>query len=551
VRRPAARTKPRVADKHSFPTLVRGWIANEALSNGKPGGAARLENFLPTATDVRMRSGSKMYTVLPVESGPVRSLFTYLNGANRKLFAANDGAIYDITVILGGTTLTDGIGFDLVTDEGDVIGEPDTEGVEMVNTLTGGDWSVVQFQTAGGIFLRLVNGADDPLVYDGTAFDTTPILEADGLDPKALNFVFAYKKRLFFLEKETMNAWYLPVEQIGGELEKLPLGANFSRGGSLVFGATWSLDTGGGLSEQCVFITSEGEVIAFQGDNPGDAATFSKVGTYRTGKPLGPKAITRGGGDLIMATDIGYVPLSQAVQRDFAVISPSAVSYPIETEWNERAKERSAAPWHAEVWPAKQMVVIALPSLGGMQPEMLVANARTGAWALYTGWSGTCLGLFGDRLFFGSDAGRVIEAEVGGFDVGIDGRPDAPYTATAVPLFDGMRDPGTIKEVGVARAVIRAPGEVDVQLAAHADFVIDDMTPPNASPARGGSLWGAGLWGSSTWGTEAVKLTQQDWESVAAIGFALSVSVQITSGSVAPPKVELVRIDMTYQSGDL
>lgn len=550
MRRPAARTKPRVADEKSFPTLVRGWIANEALSNGKPGGAARLENFLPTATDVRMRAGSKMYTVLPTD-GPVRSIFTYLNGANRKLFATNDAAIYDITVILGGSTLVDGMGFDLVTDTGDLIGEPDTEGVEMVDGLASGDWSVVQFQTAGGIFLRLVNGRDDPLVYDGTDFDTTPVLEADGLDPKTLSFVFAYKKRLFFLEKETMNAWYLPVEQIGGELAKLPLGANFARGGSLIFGATWSLDTGGGLSEQCIFMTSEGEVIAFQGDNPGEAASWTKVGIYRTGKPLGPKAITRGGGDLIMATDIGYVPLSQAVQRDFAVISPSAVSYPIETEWNERAKERSASPWHAEVWPAKQMVIIALPSPGGLRPEMLVANARTGAWALYTGWNGTCLGLFGDRLFFGSEAGRVIEAEVGGFDVGIDGRSDAPYTAMAVPLFDGMRNPGSIKEAGMARAVVRAPGEAIVQLAAHADFVIDDMTPPNASPERGGSLWGAGVWGSSTWGTEAIKLTQQDWESVAAIGYALSVSVQITSGSVAPPKVELVRIDMTYQTGDL
>jgi hypothetical protein len=550
VRRPAARNRPRVAGDKSFPTLVRGWIANEALSNPEAGGAARLENFFPTASEVRMRSGSKLYTQLNTNN-PVRALFSYLNGANRKLFATSDTAIVDITTIIGGAILVDHAGFGLATDAGEILGIPDTQGTVMVSSLASGDWSVTQFQTAGGVFLRLVNGVDVPLVFDGAGFSTTPALTGIGIDPKTLNFVFPYKKRLFFLEKDSMNAWYLPVEEVGGDLVKLPLGANFARGGSLVFGATWSLDTGGGLSEQCIFVSSEGEVIAFQGDNPGVAASWTKVGVYRTGRPLGPKAIIRAGGDLIMATDIGFVPLSQAVQRDFAVISPSAVSYPIETEWNERALIRSASPWHAEVWPSKQMVAIALPTTTGATAEFLVANARTGAWALYTGWNGTCLGLFGDRLFFGSEAGRVIEAEVGGFDVGVNGQEAVTYTATAVPLFDGLKSPGAIKEAGMARAVIRAPGEVVAELAAHADFVIGDLAPPSASPARAGSIWGAGIWGTATWGTKAVKLTQQDWVSVSAIGFALSISVQITSGSVASPAVDLVRIDMTYQTGDL
>lgn len=552
MRRPAAATKPRVARDKSFPSLVRGWIANEALSDPKPGGAARLENFIPTATGVRMRGGSQTYATLGATPRPVRSLFTYLSGVTRQFFAANDENIYDITTVLiaGNIELVDDTGASFVTEDGFILGYSGGDELEAVTGQTGGSWVSIQFVTPGGIYLRLVNGTDTPLVYDGNSFSTTPAITGSGLDPADLVFVWEYKRRLYFIEKDTMNAWYLPVENIGGAATKLPLGANFPRGGTLMFGASWSLDSGNGLSEQCAFMSTEGEVVIFRGDNPGDTASWDKVGSYRIGRPLGPRGIIRGGGDLIVCSDVGFVPLSQAVARDFVALAPAAVSYPIETEWNDRVKSRSSAPWHAEVWPTKQMVLIALPTVDG-SPEMLVANARTGAWGLYTGWDGSCLGLFQDRLFFGTPDGRVVEAEISGYDAGPSSQELQSYTAVAVPLFDGLRDPSALKEAGMARAVIRAPGEVIAQLSAHADYVIDLPSPPDAAAGLTGSLWDVGTWDASTWDTQTVKITTQDWQSVSALGYALTAAVQITSGSVAPPDVELVRIDMTYQAGDI
>lgn len=529
MRRPAAKTKPRKADEKSFPTLVRGWIANEALSSPQPGGAARLENFFPTATDVRMRAGNQLYATVGAGTGRVGSLFSYVTGTISRLFSAFGGAIYDMTT----------------------VPNPLVSPAPAVSGLLGSDWSVVQFQTPGGVFLRMVNGLDDPRLFDGTAFATTAPITATGLNPKDLVFVWAYKKRLFFIEKNSMNAWYLDVENLGGAATKLPLGANFNRGGKLIFGAAWSIDSGAGLSEQCAFMTSEGEVVIYTGENPGDATAWKKVGLYQIGRPLGANAVIRGGGDLIICTDIGFVPLSQAIQKDTAALSPAAVSYPIETEWNERVKLRSSAPWVAEVWPTKQMVVIALPTVNDQRPEMLVANARTGAWALYSGWDASCVEVFGGRLFFGTTGGRVIEAEVGGMDVGEPGNPSRPYTAVAVPLFDGLRAPTAVKEAGMARAVVRSPGDAIVKVSALADYVVDLPVPPDAAASLSGSIWGVGTWGTSTWGTEAVKVTSQDWQSVAAVGYALSAAVQITSGSVAPPEVDLLRIDLTYQVGDI
>src|SRR5690606_34962161 len=57
-----------------------------------------------------------------------------------------------------------------------------------------------------------------------------------------LIYPFVYKQRLFFVQRESMNVWYLPVDQIGGELTLLPLAGVFEKGGQIVFGTTWSND---------------------------------------------------------------------------------------------------------------------------------------------------------------------------------------------------------------------------------------------------------------------------------------------------------------------
>jgi len=622
------RPKPRKAEPFTFPAPTRGWVANENLADPTPGGAAVLENWFPTATGLRVRSGSELYATLGSEGETVRSLFSYVNGLNRRLFASNDTTIYDITniVFADNTLLIDEDADKLVTDTGDTLGWNSTEGHEVFTGSTGGNWSVVQFATAGGVFLVGVNGEDDGFIYDGEFFyplgssgssrleydaetapftvgetltgstsgatatilhivdngttgtliltgetggpfdDNEAITDGDGgaavangasvvvvapligIEASSFNFIWVYKQRLWFVEKESLNAWYLPVDQISGTAVKFPLGPVFGRGGSLLFGQTWSLDSGaeGGLSEQNTFTSTEGEVAAYQGIDPGASdGSWSKVGVYRIGRPMGNKAFIRAGGDLVIATDIGFIPLSQAIQRDVAALSPAAVSYPIETAWNERVSERQSQAWHCELWPTKQMSVVALPTVSSSRPEMLIANARTGAWALYTGWSGTCLEVFSERLFFGSTDGKIFEAEVTGSD------DTAPYTATVVPLFSDIGSPYALKSSTMARAVMLSPYTVNAQVSLQADFSINLPSPPDAAVGASGSVWGAGVWGQSIWGAKAEKKPFQGWYSVSGSGYALAPALQITSGAVPPPDIDLVRMEITAQTGDV
>jgi hypothetical protein len=625
----ATRPKPAPAKVSSFSAPVRGWIANESLAIPTEGGAAILENWFATATGVRMRAGCETYATLGAGGEPVTSLFSYLNGAQEAFFGATETSVYDITSVVSAEPyqLATDEGDLIITDEGDEIGFSASNPISNMAGFTGGDWVVVQFATAGGVFLLGVNGENDAFLFDGTYFyplsdkdtdsidydnqvadftegetltggtsgatatilrvidsgggtgtlwlqdvtggpfqdgetltdgsggqaladgvDTTLIGAITGLPTSSLSYVWVYKQRLWFVEKNSLNAWYLPVDQVSGALVKFPLGGVFGRGGSLLFGQTWSLDSGaeGGLSEQNVFVSTEGEVAAYQGIDPGATdGSWSKVGVYRIGRPLGAKGFIRAGGDLVISTDIGFVPLSVAIQKDVAALSPAAVSYPIEVAWNDRVANRGALPWQAEVWPTQQMCVIAMPPEAGATAEMLISNARTGAWSLYTGWDGTCLEVFKGRLFFGSPNGAVKEAEISGADDGL------PYTATCLPLFSDTGSPASLKTVGAARAVMLSPYPVSERLSISADFTINLPPAPNAVDVGEASVWGAGIWGTSLWGEPLKKSARQNWRSVSGMGYSLAPALQITSGSAIPPAVDLVRIEITTQTAGI
>lgn len=521
MRVPAQPNKPRTARFTAFPAPVGGWIANRNLAQpnqyGQQPGAAILENWFPLATAIIMRRGSQLYSTL---SGSIGSLFGYINGTNKKLFAANATNIYDIT---NGASPSSVLG-----------------------SLTSGAWSVIQFETSGGVFLRGVNGADTPFVFDGTTWGTTPAITfTDGTTANQLSNVWVSQKRMWFVKGSTLTAYYLSPDSIGGGANAFPLGDVFTRGGSLLFGASWSIETLGGLVEHCVFISTEGEVAVYQGTDPSSATTWSLVGVYRIGRPLGPKAWIRAGGDLVIATDIGFVPLSQAMQRDYAALSPSAVSYAIETAWNEAVAERSATYWNCEVWPTSQMVIVAPPTVSGTTPEMYVANARTGAWAKFTAWDATCLVVWDTRFFYGTTAGTVIEGGVSGADQGI------PYTSTLIPLFDDLKSPGSLKIADMARAVFREGVPVSEKLTINVDFDETAPTAPDATQVSGVSAWDSGVWGTATWGGGTSVSTQQNWQSVGASGYALAPCVQVTSGNTVPLDTQLVRVDVTYNMADI
>jgi len=484
-------------------------------------------------------------------------------------FATTGG---NFLVIVNGSDpmqIYDGTDWYAITDEPVNRLNYDAETVTFVvgGTLTGGTSGatavitrVVDNGTTGHLLLGTITGTfqDNEIITgslggSATADGTVTLLfngitgtlpSGAALSTSDFSYVWAFKNRLFFILKDSLDFYFLPVDQIGGAAVIFPMGAEFSLGGKLYIGVTWALDAGNGLQDNCAFITDEGEIVVYAGTDPATAANWQKVGRYQMGKPLGPKAFIRAGGDLVFATDIGFVPMSQALQVDYSVLSSSAISYQIETEWNNAVLNRSSETWDCIVWPEKQMVVVSLPTVNEQSPAMYVANARTGAWGNFTNWSGTCLEIFNGRLFFGSENGRVVEAGVTGMDENV------PYTATYVPLFADFGDAGANKIGLMARVQTRGPYEIAAQMSAHENWVVSLPSPPSATSIPEGGEWGTAIWGTSVWGSVRQKTWQGEWQSVGGYGYALAPGVQITSGSLIPLDTEIIVIDFSYDEAD-
>jgi hypothetical protein len=622
------RPKPLKAEPRKWPAPIAGWVSNRALSDPKSiegPGAAVLDNFFPRATGVALRRGKELYATLVEDDLPVLSLFTYRNGSVEQLFGANAEKIYNLSNVPfpSAQELVDDDGDIFETETGDTLGWGSTDGLEVSEVYTGGDWVVVQFATTGGIYLIGVNGEDTGFIYDGERFypnvaggvsrldydaEATPFTEgevvtggtssatgaiwrivegdpgegfllltdvtgtfqddetitdaevgeatangtqttaAPGMDFGDLSsadmaFVWAYKNRLWFVQKDSLSAWYLDVDQVGGEATEFPMGGVFANGGSLLFGARWSLESGaeGGLSEQNVFVTTTGEVAIYQGDSPDEAETWRIVGVYRIGAPLGKRAYIRGGGDLAIATTVGLVPLSKAISLDVTALNVATVSYKIADAWTDAIRLRGDSGWQAMIWSENKMAAVAPPDLiGSSSPVLFVSNTETGAWARFTNWHALCLEVYQGQLYFGSPDGKVFKANVGGLDDG------EAYSGAVVPLFDDMGTPANSKVGTVARARTRAATRVTDRVDILSDFSINLPPAPDATPLTGTNTWGDGVWGTSQWGSEVPSFINQSWRSAGCIGYSLAPCYQVTSGSVSPIDVELLDLETLH-----
>lgn len=512
-----------LASPYSFQPPVRGVVLNEPATSAKPGGALVLENWLPTTTGARTRGGS--LKVATIGTAPVRRLWTFKSGNALELFASDDENIFNITSVAD-------------------VNVPPTP---VVTDQSAGYYSVAQFGTAGGNYLYAVNGADDAQLYDGLtwkAINTLSTPAFTGVATAALSFVWSYASRLFFVEKNTMNAWYLPVDSIGGGAQVFSLAGVFQEGGSLLFGGKWSLDAGDGLDDKCVFVSTEGEVAIFQGSNPGSATDWQKVGVYKITAPVGPNATMQAGGDLLIGAADGIVPISEAVNKDAAALSLSAVTRTIEPEWKRNVPLRSALPWEIMKWPTNNLMMVSLPAADDSVPSLcFAANLQTGAWGFITGWDARCMVHFGSSGYFGTSNGTIHQMDVTGSDDGL------PYTCTYVGLPDQMKSPGVHKVIQSARATFLANIAFKPKISASMNYRVKLPTPPASMANATIDLWDVGLWDVAVWDAGSVSDVLTKWVSIGKSGFAISPQIQITFGGNIAPRIELVQFDVMYERG--
>lgn len=482
-----------------MPPPVGGWNTRDSLSTMPPEDAYILENWIPDIGDIRLRSGFSSYAT-NVGSGNVDTLVEYHVGSTRKLIACANNHLYDVTA------------------GGDASGNfLDSSG----NTITNNQWSTTAFN--GRLFF--VNGTDVALDYDGTTVNNTAWT---GVTTSNLSVVMAHKGRMYFIEENTASFWYGGAGSVTGALTEFDLSAtSLTFGGNLVAMGSWTIDGGAGPDDYAAFITSTGEVIIYQGDDPGTAANWSLVGVYSIGIPIGDRCVEKIGGDLIITTTTDYVRMSE-VLRTGQLGQASKLSGAI----REAAANASVFGWQTIVWRGGDLIIGNVPNASGVHVQHVV-NTKTGAACKFTGIDSRCWGEYSGELYFGSSNGTVYKY-TGNNDDG------ANIEAVARTAWADLGVP-TRKRVTASRPIITTDGAIEYNFSAGFDFVEKSPLPLTVS-VLSGSLWDAGDWDETSWGGDVVKA---GWRVTGGWGQYTSTVLQVASQS----SVSWQRTDYRFEQG--
>ncbi len=517
LREKAARA--RISGNATIPAPTKGWYVYDNLAAMPEGTAYLLENVFPSPDYVRVRGGASAYATGMGSSTSVESLLVYVSGSTEKMFACGNGSIWDVTA--GGAV-----------------------GAAAVSGLSGNRWDAVNMTTSGGSFLFALNGSDDGRLYDGASWATTSVT---GIGENVCIAPAVYKNRIYFIQENTTNVWYLGVDSIGGAATQFALGGVFQLGGSVVAVATWSVDSGSGQDDKMVFISSEGEAAIYEGTFPGDTATWGLIGVYYVGKPVGaPRCVQKFGGDLGVLTELGIVPLSKAVNLDKAALSNAAITQAIAPEFRRIVNERRTLDgWQMTSVPNEQMFILGIPKPAGTTPVQFVANMVSGAWCRFSGWDAASWATFGSELYWGSKDGRVFKGDTTGLD------DTAPYTATIFPSFTDLGKPTLRKSVTLARANVQSSfvpsGRFTIRK--DYDFSIPSVPSSSAAPPQG-AVWDTAVWDIDTWPSVTTSPYSQ-WKTVTGFGAMVSPVWQVTLGTAEEIDLRMTSIDLLYEVGEV
>ena len=463
---------------------VAGWNARDPIAEMKDKDAVILDNFFCTPYDVMLRYGySNWATGI---TGNVNTLASYSPPSGTiKMFACAGANIYD------------------VTSSGAV-------GAAVQTGLTSDKWQHLNFGTAGGNFLYMVNGADAPRYYDGASWTNAAIT---GCTPANLINVTAFAKRLWFCEKNTLKVWYLPVLSVAGAATSIDFSGLFNRGGYIMAMGDWSLDAGYGMDDYAVFITSEGQVAIYKGTDPSAPATWALIGVYDIGSPIGRRCLMKYAGDVLIICKDGLAPLSKSLMSS-RVNSQEMLTDKIQHVMSDYTTAYGANfGWETVLYPSENMLLVNVPTSSSTSYQ-LVMNTISGAWSRFTGWNANCFELHGDLLYFGGN-GVVCKA----WDTQADN--DTNINFEAQQSFSYLGSGGQLKQVKMLRPIISTDGNPAILLGVNADF---DTTAPTGIPTFSPSTtatWDVATWdGALFWGGDLQ--IKKDWQTAFCIGYCIS-----------------------------
>ena len=477
-----AQIKRSVAAVRHISAPLKGLSLNSKLVTGDPLTATILDNWVVEENNICCRPGIKLFWNYGSAS-PVEMLVPYY-GAPSRLAAAVDGKL----ITLDGTVLKTG--------------------------FLSNDWSWTSFSNLSSVdFTVMANGVDGVWSWDGT--NTAPVKEAvtapateTWIVPDQFNIVLSHMNRLWFADGSNLAVYYLPLQQKSGEVKVIPLNAIFKRGGTIRAMYTWTTEGGENLNDQLVIFSSNGECAIYNGVDP--ASDFYLTGLYRFDSPMSKHSVVNYGGDLYVLISTGLVPMSTLMRAESDQLAASDRNV-VSEFFTSSLAFRSDAGWQTFINPSSGRIICNMPQGGTNAYRQMVRNMPNPVWSSWSSLPARCWGWVANRVFLGSDDGKVYEIHPSFLnDAG------KPIRVDVQPAWGNFGTPA-IKHFKMVLPYLQSDGTPRPYIDMKVDY---DLSPPTNQPdvtfADTGAAWDEGDWDVASWAGGLI--THNNWTGVGRLG---------------------------------
>jgi len=462
----------------------RGLNTREAYNALRPDEARVLENWLPDGGVCRVRPGYTENADVTA-AAKIATLATFQGASSSTLIGAGNGELHDVS---SSSVLT-------LTS----------------NSYTDDLWSTANFNG----YLFGVNGSDTPWRYDGSSVGATGFT---GVSPLSdLQTVSLVRDRLWFTKVGSADIEYANEASVTGALTKFQL-SQIAEGGNCLDINAWTRDAGDGPDDYIVFIMSTGEAIVYQGNVETD---FRIVGKYPMPAPVGKDCSIKIGGELVIMTTSGPIPMSGVVAGN--AFEPENLGYwgKIAPSWRQDFTRFGSNPgWNAIFHDG--LVYFVIPT-GLESAKIYVLNTRVSAWTIYAGLPATMYAERNGDLYFGASNDGKVFLVTGGTDDG------SEIVTLARQGFGYIGGAARDKSFHSIYPNIILDGLGTGQFQVDVDFQESPITVPQVTLDTEGSGGGWGDDWDRDWGGDLK--TRMFWRSIRAHGRAVAPVVRTTSSA--------------------
>lgn len=519
-----------VARTYTLPAPVGGWNARDALSAMDELDAVTMDNWVPGTSDVYLRPGREVWCTGLGDQ--VETLIDYVSPTAEELWAIAGGDLFDCST----------------------AGAVTAYATAPVPTITNNRFQYVNMQSSGGVYVVMaVNGTDKLIGYNGTIWnqdgDASTTYDITGVNTANCIGINVHKFRVWLIQENTLDAWYLPTGAIKGAATKFSLNGVARSGGYLMAMGTWTIDAGYGVDDYAAFITSKGEVIVYSGTDPATANTWQLVGVWQLGSPVGRRCFVKWAGDLLIICQDGLIPMAGALQSSRT--NPRvALSDKIQSAIsNAITNYGSNFGWEIQPYPRANMLLLNVPVQEGQNQQQYVMNTITKSWCRFEGWDANCFELFEDQLYQGGDE-VVYKSWSGTADEYLSGSDtlQADIVGEVQQAFTYLKGPTQLKRLTLMRPTFQC---TVTNPPITAGINVDYKTTVPSSTLTGSvsqtqSAWNTSAWNVTPWAGGLQPITA--WQGAQGIGYAVSPHYAVSTHGI---QILLMSTDIVFESGGI